>query len=86
MNVAGGRPGQKHEVNVGWTSGGMACYFLDIRLFDCLFLSDSRGCWVRRRHKISILFLYLCVHYRGKPGNEATCSHSDLFSTNDVIV
>ena len=43
MNVAGGRPGQKHEVNVGWASGGMECNFLDISLFDCLFLSDSRG-------------------------------------------
>ena len=33
MNIAGGRPGQKHEVNVGCTPGGMECNFLDIRHF-----------------------------------------------------
>ena len=49
MNIAGGRPGQKHDVNMGWTPGDLVCNvhvwhnFLDIRLFDCLFLSDSRG-------------------------------------------
>ena len=54
----------------------MECNFLDIRLFltvcFCQIVevkSKTIGCWVRRRHKISILFLYFCVHYRGKPGN-----------------